>query len=321
MKSHFVYSEKYDFSLFGLEYLHPFDEKKFSKAWKLFTDKFTPNEDFKWTEPNVIVSDKNLLNVHSQKYLDSLSKSKNIARVIEVLPMRFVPSVLLQKGLITPIKLACNGTILSTELSLKDHAISMNFGGGYHHAFESHGEGFSFFADAVISIVEMRRQRLLGSKDTILMIDLDAHRGNGFESLTAHDSCIGNFDMYNMRAYPGIHFGDPDEFPYMIPLQPKMQDARYFELLEENIDKFLDSKHDPKLVFYNAGNDILDSDPLGGLSISYDGVIKRDKLIIDKLIQRNLPTVVMTSGGYTKKSCEVIAELAFSILNGVRKTE
>ncbi|WP_444997128.1 histone deacetylase family protein [Aliikangiella sp. IMCC44359] len=320
MIPHFIYSNNYDFSLLGVDKFHPFDSKKFSKAWRLFSEKFTPKADFKWIEPDNMVSDKTLLNVHSQKYLNSLSKSKNIAQVIEVYSSRFVPSTLLIKGLLNPIKYACQGTIIATELALKEHTIVMNFGGGYHHAFSDHGEGFCFFADAVISIVEMRNKGLLGENDKVMMIDLDAHRGNGFEELTKHDSAISNFDMYNLHAYPGIHFGDPDDFPFMIPLQPKMRDERYFKLLEEHLDKFLDSQVEPKLIFYNAGNDILETDPLGGLSVSYDGVVRRDKFIIEKLIERNIPTVVMTSGGYTEKSCEIIAELASSIV-GVTKNK
>lgn len=314
MKPYFIYSDNYDFSFLGLDKLHPFDAKKFSRAWKLFTKELRANEDFEWIEPKSIISDKDLMSVHTEKYLSSLSKSSTIASVIEICPARLVPSFLLKKGLIEPIKLASQGTVIASELAVKYKAIAMNFGGGYHHAFKDHGEGFCFFADAILGIESLKNKKLLNQSDDILMIDLDAHRGNGFESFINTDSTIHNFDMYNLRAYPGIHFGEPDDYPFMLPLQPGMSDTKYLELMESNLDLFLNSIKTPKLAFYNAGNDILDIDPLGGLSVSYEGVLKRDRLVLDKLFKRQIPTVIMTSGGYSARSYEIIAELAKSVV-------
>ncbi len=314
MKSYFVYSNNYDFSFLGLDKLHPFDAKKFSRAWNLLTKEYQPNIDFEWVEPTNGVSTSDLLRVHTQQYLDSLSNSSTIANIIEIFPARFVPNFLLNKGLVGPIKLACQGTLIASELAVNNNAISLNFGGGYHHAFRDRGEGFCIFADAFLAIDKLRENALLKQSDEILMIDLDAHRGNGFESFISNDSNIHNFDMYNLRAYPGIHFGDPDEFPYMVPLQPGMSDNRYFEVLDDHLTRFLESAETPKLAFYNAGNDILDIDPLGGLSVSYEGVLRRDKLVIEQLLKRQIPTVVMTSGGYSPRSFEIIAELAKSII-------
>ena len=191
----------------------------------------------------------------------------------------------------------------------------MNLGGGYHHAFADHGEGFCFFADAALSIINCRDKKLLNSDDTILMIDLDAHRGNGFESFVKDDVTVKNFDMYGFQTYPGIHEGDIDEFPYMIPLKSGMNDETYLNILNRDLVKFLDEHNDAKLVFYNAGNDILMSDPLGGLNISYDGVVNRDKFVIEELTKRNIPTVIMTSGGYTKDSHKLIADLAKTVID------
>lgn len=255
------------------------------------------------------VSDELLLKVHSSEYLASLSNSSVIANVIEIGLAKFIPANILKNILLDPIKLACEGTVLVAEFALNNNSVVMNLGGGYHHAFSDHGEGFCFFADAVLSIINSRDKGLLKPDDTVLMIGLDAHRGNGFASITQDDSVIKNFDMYSFQSYPGLHEGDPDEYPYMIPLKSGVDDKTYLSILETELVKFLDENDNAKLVFYNAGNDILDSDPLDGLKVSYEGVVKRYKFVLQQL-SRNIPTVVMTSGGYTSQSHKLIAELA-----------
>ncbi len=315
MKSHFIYSGKYDFKFWGLNKLHPFDGEKFSKAWKVFSSKYNQQISSIYTEPLIPISDTDLLQVHTQNYLSSINYSKNIARVIEIQPASFIPNSILQKKLIKPVKLACSATLLATELALKEKIIAMNFGGGYHHAFADHGEGFCFFADAFLSIVDCRKKGLLNKDDKILMIDLDAHRGNGFDALTRNDPAIKNFDMYNFQIYPGLHDGEVDDYPYMIPLKSGIRDAAYLSILETGLIQFLEQYKDAKLIFYNAGNDVLETDTLGHMNISYEGVIKRDKFVIKELSKRSLPTVVMTSGGYSKQSYKLIAALAETVLS------
>lgn len=310
MKSRFIYSEKYDFSFWGLNKLHPFDGEKFSKAWKIVSLKYKEDITSLLEEPMVTISDESLLKVHTGKYLNSLSESKTISKVIEISVAALIPNKILQRKLIEPIKLMCAGTVLAAELALEKKLMAMNFGGGFHHAFSDHGEGFCFYADAALSIIECREKGLLKKDEKTLMIDLDAHRGNGFESQLGNDSTVKNFDMYNFQVYPGLHEGEIEDFPYMIPLKAGMKDDAYFSILKAELIDFLDENRDAKLIFYNAGNDVLDSDPLGGLSISFEGVIKRDKFVIEELSKREIPTVVMTSGGYTGQSYRLIAELA-----------
>ena len=314
MKPYLIYSKNYDIESRGLNRLHPFDGNKFSKAWEIVLSAYQANTNFEWIMPNEPVSDEMLLKIHTKEYLSSLQSSATVAKVIEVWLAKFIPYRVLQKRLIAPIKLACNGTLLATEAALKNQSLAMNFGGGFHHAFSDHGEGFCFFADAALSIFNSREKGVLGVGDKVLMIDLDAHRGNGFEALTKSDESVNIFDMYCFQVYPGLHDGDPDDYPYMIPLKAGIQDDRYLSTLETELEKFLDHHGDAKLIFYNAGNDILDVDPLGGLNVSFDGVVKRDRYVIDQLSKRNIPTVIMTSGGYTIQSHKLIAEMAKSVI-------
>lgn len=310
MKPYFVYSKHYDFLFSGLNKLHPFDTTKFSKAWNIVADKFKDSLPELWIEPTTPISDESLLRIHTQAYLDSLKQSKTVAQVIEIPAAKLIPNKILQNRLIKPIRLACEGTLIATKKALRDHAMVMNFGGGFHHAFADHGEGFCFFADAALAILDSREKGLLGKDDKVLMIDLDAHRGNGFEAVTQHDKSIQIFDMYNFQTYPGLHPGDPDEFPYMVPLKSGTDSGSYLDILHTEIEPFFSSNQDAKLAFYNAGNDILENDPLGGLKVDFESIMKRDQFIIESLVEMDIPTVIMTSGGYTKQSHFLIAEIA-----------
>lgn len=318
MNSQLIYSDKYDFDFKLLNKLHPFDGLKFSKAWKLISTEFKTEIDSLWVASENEISDDALLKVHTSQYLASLDKSSVISSVIEIGMAKFIPSSVLKSVLLNPVKLACKGTLIAAEQALMNKSIAMNIGGGFHHAFSDHGEGFCFYADAALSIINCREKGLLKADDTVLMIDLDAHRGNGFESVTKADKTVKNFDMYGFQSYPGLHDGEPDEYPYMIPLKSGVNDLTYLSILETELEKFLNENDSVKLVFYNAGNDILESDPLGGLKVSYEGVVKRDEFVIQQLRKRNIPTAVMTSGGYTSDSHKLIAQLAKIIVESGR---
>jgi len=314
MKTQLVYSNKYDFKLWGIDRLHPFDGCKFSKAWEIVLSTYHHGSDFEWLTPTDPISDVTLKKIHTETYLASLHSSSNIARVIEVPLARFVPNILLQRGLLKPVRIACSGTLMAAEAALINGNFAMNFGGGFHHAFADHGEGFCFFADAALSILDCRSKGLLKETDKVLMIDLDAHRGNGFEALMENDVSVKIFDMYSFQVYPGLHDGDPDDFPYMIPLKAGMKDDGYLGRLEEELTSFLNEHSDARLVYYNAGNDILDADPLGGLAVSFEGVVQRDRYVINQLAKRQLASVIMTSGGYSRYSHRLIAELAKTVI-------
>lgn len=309
MKSEFVFSENYDIDIFGIEKIHPFDGKKYGRAWRLFRESIG-NELATITLHDQLADDEFLLLGHLKEYIGSLTKASNIAQVVEISLARFLPSKLLQKKLLKPARSATYGTWLATQKCLAESKVLMNFSGGYHHAYCGHGEGFCFFSDAALSILHARREKLLNIDDEVIMIDLDAHRGNGFESFFTKDPHVKIFDMYNFQTYPGMHPGDIDDFPFMVPLRAGMSGDEYLSALKEELPTFLTSLNAPKIAFYNAGTDILTGDVLGGLNVSFDDVVERDRYIINELVSRNIPTVVMTSGGYSKDSYKLVAKLA-----------
>lgn len=307
MKAKFIYSDQYDFKLFGFEKLHAFDAQKFSKAWKLFASGIEDINEC-WIKPINPVSDDQLLQVHTQEYLDSLKDSQTIAWVVEVSLAKYIPNSVLQTRLIDPLRLATTGTLLATKAALDSEGVAMNFGGGYHHAFKDHGEGFCFFADAALAIQQSRLNGDLKCNDAIIMIDLDAHQANGFHSFFHDDPNVHLYDVYNVNAYPrGFHDeGDPEEFP----VRNGESGEDYLTSLYKELPTFIDANQKPALAIYNAGSDILSGDKIGGLNVSYEDIVKRDVFVLEQLISRGIPTVILTSGGYTKDSHKLVAELA-----------
>lgn len=309
MQTKLIFSPNYDFGIMGLEKLHPFDAKKFSKAWALLTNEFGEKINSFTTLIENPVTDEELEIVHSREYLTSLRHSKVVASVVEIAPLRFVPTFILQKGLVDSAKYATAGTLLAARQAL-DSAIVFNIGGGFHHAFSDHGEGFCFFADATFALETLRAEEKILPTNKVLMIDLDAHRGNGFTSFYEKDKSVSIFDLYNMQVYPWLKQGDPDDFPFIIPLRAGLGSDEYITLLKTELPLFLDATPQPKLAFYNAGTDILAADKLGALNISYEAINERDRFVVDSLRERNIPTVIMTSGGYSSDSYKLIADLA-----------
>ena len=315
--SKIIYSPEYDLLPRGFGVLHPFDVRKYSRAWKEVERFLLPDFKSHWIQPASTIAEAALLRVHTQQYLDSLANSTVVASIVEVALARFLPAIFLDKYLLQPMRYACEGTRLATQYAL-DGAMVMNMSGGYHHAFADHGEGFCVYADAAVAIADARARGLLHNTDKVIMIDLDAHRGNGFNSIADTENQVDVFDMYNFQAYPGLQQGNADMYPYRIPFKSQISDEAYLQILKTELPKFIYSAGAPRLAFYNAGTDILQGDHVGNLNVSYAGVVERDRYVLELLKSMNIPAVIMTSGGYTQQSFKLVANQAALLFESYR---
>lgn len=312
-----VYSPRYEFSLFGAERLHPFDSRKYTRAWARLEQRLGGELGRHWVEPESPISDADLRLVHDAAYLEALEDSAVVAEAIELAPLARIPNADLQRGLLDPMRLASAGTLLAAERALASGSLAMNLGGGFHHAFRDHGEGFCLFADAAIAIASLRARGLLAGQDPVAVIDLDAHRGNGFWDIAKGDPAIAVLDMYNADIYPGPLRSGGEELPFQIPLRSQLDDDAYLETLSAALPRFLASMPRPRLAIYNAGTDILAGDAIGDLAVSAEGVIARDQKVLDALAEQCIPTVILASGGYTQHSHVLMAELAQQVVERV----
>jgi histone deacetylase 11 len=308
-----IFSSKYDIQFFGVEKLYIFDTCKYGRAWKKLKKIFGEKLD-KWTEcPEREVSIEELSAVHTKAYLsDLITNSQYLSQALEIPPLALVPYQLIDKTVLSPMRLATRGTILAAESALED-GICVNLSGGYHHASREKGEGFCIYSDIGVAIYQLRQSGKIKSDDKVLVIDLDAHQGHGIARIFYEDNSIFIFDMYNKDIYPQDTWARK-RINTNIPLSSGTNDSVYIHNLESQLPLFLENQRDAKIAFYNAGTDIYERDPLGKLSISKEGILKRDKFVLNSLINFGIPCTMVLGGGYTKESYELVAESICYIL-------
>ncbi|XP_036206239.1 histone deacetylase 11 isoform X7 [Myotis myotis] len=142
------------------------------------------------------------------------------------------------------------------------------------------------------------------------IVDLDAHQGNGHERDFMGDQRVYIMDVYNRHIYPGDRFAK-QAIRRKVELEWGTEDDEYLDKVERNLKRAL-QEHPPDVMVYNAGTDILEGDRLGGLSISPQGIVKRDELVFRVARRCQVPILMVTSGGYQKRTARIIAD---SILN------
>jgi len=303
-----VYSSHYNMGLLGMEQLHPFDVRKFEKAWKSLAADLGPRLQACHTEVDRPATDEELLTVHTVDHLERMKIPSEVARAVEVPVLKWLPYGLLDSALLTPVRWAVRGTVLATRLALSE-GFCINLGGGFHHAMPDRAEGFCLFSDLALAIHMARWERWVSSEARIVVIDLDAHQGNGTCTFFQEDPRAFLFDMFNADVYPN----DPrarSRIDCPIPLEIGCSGTAYLQRLENQLSAFLDSvtRSQPvELAVYVAGTDVVQDDPVGLLNLSPDDVLARDQTVVTELRGRNIPTVMVLGGGYTRTSFQLVA--------------
>ncbi|XP_016071130.1 PREDICTED: histone deacetylase 11 [Miniopterus natalensis] len=300
-----VYSPRYNITFLGLEKLHPFDAGKWGKVISFLKEE-------KLLSDGMLVeareaSDEDLLVVHTRRYLNELKWSFAVATITEIPPVIFLPNFLVQRKVLKPLRTQTGGTIMAGKLAV-ERGWAINVGGGFHHCSSDRGGGFCAYADITLAI-KFLFERVEGiSRATI--VDLDAHQGNGHERDFMDDQRVYIMDVYNRHIYPGDRFAK-QAIRRKVELEWGTEDDEYLDKVERNLKKAL-QEHPADVVVYNAGTDILEGDRLGGLSISPQGIVKRDELVFRVARACQVPILMVTSGGYQKRTARIIAD---SILN------
>jgi histone deacetylase 11 len=310
-----VYSPHYNISFFGIERFHPFDAKKYGRTWNVLQQQFGSKLSNHHLAVDRPVSDEELLLVHSREYLASLHSPAKLASILELPAIRFLPAWLTAWCVLRPMRWATRGSVIAAKAALQTGA-AINLSGGYHHAKPNQGEGFCVFSDAALIVRQLRQEKLLQPDDTIAYVDLDAHHGNGVCHQFLADKRVSIFDMYNENVYPGREFEEHQRIDCNVPLPFGCPGAEYLAILRENLPHFLDSlgKSRLRLAIYNAGTDVFNGDKLGGLGLSADDVLERDLFVIHQFQQRQIPFVMLLSGGYSRQSYQLVANTAAKLL-------
>ena len=184
---------------------------------------------------------------------------------------------------------ATGGTLEAAQHALTE-GIAMNLAGGTHHAFASHGEGFCVLNDVAITV---RALRARGRIVRAAVVDLDVHQGNGTHAIFAGDDDTFTFSMHGRRNYPFRKVAGRLD----LELEDGTGDAEYLERLATVLPTVMrDSR--PDLVLYVAGADPHEGDALGRLRLTFDGLMRRDALVIESARAVGVPVVIALGGGY-----------------------
>ncbi|XP_057362105.1 histone deacetylase 11 isoform X1 [Manis pentadactyla] len=285
-----VYSPRYNITFMGLEKLHPFDAGKWGKVISFLKDE-------KLLSDGMLVeareaSDEDLLVVHTRRYLNELKWSFAVATITEIPPVIFLPNFLVQRKVLKPLRTQTGGTIMAGKLAV-DRGWAINVGGGFHHCSSDRGGGFCAYADITLAI-KFLFERVEGISRAII-VDLDAHQGNGHERDFMGDKRVYIMDVYNRHIYPGDRFAK-QAIRQKVELEWGTEDEEYLDKVRRNLEKAL-QEHPADVVVYNAGTDILEGDRLGGLSISPQGIVKRDELVFRVVRGHQVPILMVTSAG------------------------
>ncbi|MBN1515423.1 histone deacetylase [Candidatus Sumerlaeota bacterium] len=309
-----VYHPDYNIGLLGLEQLHPFDSRKYGRVFGALQRAGAFDEEGRLLSPDE-ASRELLLKVHPAEYLDSLRSSRVVAYYVEVGPVALMPAGIVDRNLLRPMRLAAGGTLLAGREALQ-RDLAINLGGGFHHASSKEGGGFCVYADITLAIRALREEGLIRRA---MIVDLDAHQGNGHETDFIGDDSVYIFDMYNAEIYPKADAAKA-AIDCHLPLRMNTEGRDYLRILRENLPAAIDAAR-PDLLIYNAGTDVYEHDPLGGLRLTREDIIQRDADVLTEARRRGVPVLMLLSGGYTKESHEVIAESLCGLLGLVYKPE
>ena len=188
--------------------------------------------------------------------------------------------------------LACAGTVLTARLAL-DEGLACNTAGGSHHAQRDHGAGFCVFNDVAVATEVLRAG---GEARRILIIDVDVHQGDGTAAIFADEPDVFTVSIHATNNYPAVKMqSDLD-----IDLPDGTADDAYLDKLSDALRSALRRFPSPDIAFYLAGVDPHLEDRLGRLSLSDDGLARRDRMVLSQLREQNIPTACVIGGGYSR---------------------
>jgi acetoin utilization deacetylase AcuC-like enzyme len=303
-----VYSDDYYLPIGS----HVFPAEKYQRIHeRLLESGVADAKDFVSPQP---ASDEDILLVHTPQYVHKLKTATLSAREELEMEIPYSPE------LVRAFWLAAGGSILAADYALNDR-VAFNIGGGFHHAFPDHGEGFCMIHDVAVAIRRMQRDEKIR---TAMTVDCDVHQGNGTAVIFAgvrvpsdqlpsvggaripvshtararntHAGDVFTISLHQENNYPA--FKPPSSIDVDLP--DEIGDDDYLAWLDNALSSGL-RQFEPELLCYIAGADPYREDQLGGLSLTIEGLKKRDELVFRVARARDIPVMVTFAGGYAHK--------------------
>jgi acetoin utilization deacetylase AcuC-like enzyme len=281
-----VYHPEYDFRL-GL---HVFPSEKYRMIReRLLEDGIASEDDF--LQPGSAL-DEDLMLAHSREWIRRLRTGLLTFQEAARLEIPYSQQV------VRGFWLHAGGSMLAARLAQRD-GFAFNLGGGFHHAYPGHGEGFCAINDVAVAI---RRVQADGFIRTAMVLDCDVHHGNGTAAIFEGDASVFTISIHQFDNYPE----DKPPSSLDIHLADEVDDEEYLKLLREGFVPAL-RKIQPDLLFYVAGADPHWKDQLGGLRMTMEGLERRDRLVFETVRDAGVPVAVVLAGGYNVDVRDTVA--------------
>jgi len=240
--------------------------------------------------------------VHTGEYLDKMRDGTLTEKDIAELELPW------SRDMVDGFRVMVGGTIRAAERANSARAVVLHLGGGLHHAFPNHGEGFCPFNDVAVAVRVLQARGL----ERAAVIDLDVHHGNGTAFIFESDRRVFTFSMHQQHNYPMWKpRGSLD-----IGLADGTHDAAFLHELDGALPVVM--AYEPQCVFYLAGADPYEDDQLGGLRLTKDGLRERDRRVIETVRRAGVPLVVTLAGGYARHVEDTVDIHAATIEEAVR---
>lgn len=221
---------------------------------------------------------------HSTQYYDAFSCGTVDPKIIRRIGLPWSKELFYRS-------LASVGGALGSAWSALESGIGGNLAGGTHHAFHDYGEGFCVFNDFAVVILYLIK---CGMIHRAAIVDLDVHQGNGNSAILGHNPDVFIFSMHGAKNYPFTKVASTID----IELADGMGDEEYLSLLKKNLPAIFEFK--PDIILYQAGVDPLAEDSLGRLSLSKEGLMERDWIVLRECKKNGIPVSLGLGGGYSK---------------------
>jgi acetoin utilization deacetylase AcuC-like enzyme len=270
-----IYHDGYDLNLGG----HVFPSQKY----RLIRDRLA-NEGLEFLAPEP-ASFEDLLLVHGRGWITRLQQGTLHEGELQRLEIPW------SQQMADAFCLAAGGTTLAARCALDDNT-AFNIGGGFHHTFPNHGEGFCAIHDVAVAIRKLQQEKLI---ERALVVDVDVHHGNGTAAIFSGDASVFTLSIHQFHNYP--QFKPPSNID--VHLEDGVGDEEYIHRLDQAVEKAL-SKFEPQLLMYIAGADPYKEDQLGGLALTIDGLMERDRLVFSIARHAKIPVCVTLAGGYAR---------------------
>jgi acetoin utilization deacetylase AcuC-like enzyme len=236
-------------------------------------------------------SRKAILRAHDPEYVQRLFEGELTDKETRRVGLPWTPQI------VKRARYSVGATIAACRAALSE-GIAVNLGGGTHHAFYDHGQGFCWLNDSVIGARAMQAE---GLAENILIVDCDVHQGDGTASITRNDPSIFTFSIHGKNNFP-YHKETSD---LDIELENGTDDRTYLDALENGLTTCL-RRFKADLVIYLAGADPYRKDRYGRLSLTKVGLAQRDRIVLERLKVNGIPAAATMAGGYAPDIQDVV---------------